>query len=249
MFKGELENVGLLKDAIKVISNLISEGTFKIKKDGIELLATDPAMVALVNFKLDKKVFKSYEADEEDLSVNIESLNSILNRAEGKEKIRIETEENRLVLILSNGSKRKFSLPLLKPESENLPSIEELGKKFEVVCELKSDALAKFIGDASIVGDAILFKVENGNLILEVKGENSEASFLLEKGSDSLLNIQGEKAKSMFSVDYLSKIVKSSKLAEIATIRLGNDFPIKMEFKVPDALELDFVLAPRIEEG
>jgi len=42
----------LLKDSISVISDLVSEARFKISRDGLELIAMDPANVAMVVFKL-----------------------------------------------------------------------------------------------------------------------------------------------------------------------------------------------------
>jgi proliferating cell nuclear antigen len=206
-------------------------------------------MVALVNLKLNKSLFKVYEVEEGEITLNMERLYSILSRIESGDKVQMEVQDNRFILNMSNGSKRRFSIPLLKAEQENLPSLDDLEKKFEVVCDLKSDVLARFIGDASIVGDTVMFKVENSNVLLEIKGDNSEASLLIEKGSESLISINEGKAKSTFSVDYLSKIIKAAKLSDITTLKLGFDFPIKLEFKVPDKMELNFVLAPRIEEA
>ena len=52
MFNVVTNNPKLLKDSIETISQLIDEGSFKIKPTGIELVATDRAMVAVVDFKL-----------------------------------------------------------------------------------------------------------------------------------------------------------------------------------------------------
>ena len=41
-----------LKDSISIISELVNEAKLKISKDGIELVAMDPANVAMVIFRL-----------------------------------------------------------------------------------------------------------------------------------------------------------------------------------------------------
>jgi len=56
------------------------------------------------------------------------------------------------------------------------------------------------------------------------------------------------RVKSIFSLDYLNKVIKAKKLSDTLTLHLGDDFPLKIDFKVPDKLELSFILAPRIEE-
>jgi len=55
-------------------------------------------------------------------------------------------------------------------------------------------------------------------------------------------------AQSMFSLDYLSKMIKAKKLSNTVNISLGADFPMRMEFQAPENVELGFILAPRIEE-
>ncbi|MFT4868337.1 MAG: DNA polymerase III sliding clamp (beta) subunit (PCNA family), partial [Candidatus Nanohaloarchaea archaeon] len=40
----------------------------------------------------------------------------------------------------------------------------------------------------------------------------------------------------------------AKKLSDTLQLRLGNDFPMRLNFEVPDKARLSFVLAPRIEE-
>jgi len=60
--------------------------------------------------------------------------------------------------------------------------------------------------------------------------------------------LEGTEASSMFSLDYLSKMIKGKSLSDNVAVRLGDDFPMRLEFVVPDKADLSFVLAPRIEE-
>jgi len=45
----------------------------------------------------------------------------------------------------------------------------------------------------------------------------------------------------------MKKMIKASKLADKVAIGMGNDYPMRIDFKVIDKLLLGFVLAPRIE--
>ena len=54
--------------------------------------------------------------------------------------------------------------------------------------------------------------------------------------------------KSKYSIEYLKKISKASKLADNVLLQFSNDYPLKAEFKAKDKLDLVFILAPRVSE-
>jgi len=56
-----LSDPTILKDSISIISDLVNEGTFNIDKTGMELVAMDPANVAMVIFKLFSSAFVEYD--------------------------------------------------------------------------------------------------------------------------------------------------------------------------------------------
>jgi DNA polymerase III sliding clamp (beta) subunit (PCNA family) len=53
--------------------------------------------------------------------------------------------------------------------------------------------------------------------------------------------------KSKYGIDYLDRMMKSDKVADTLTMHFGADYPIRMEFKKLDKLQLSFILAPRVE--
>lgn len=248
MFEIQIENPKVLKDSMQVISNLISEGVFQIKEDGIELVAADPAMVALVDFKILKEAFNKFEVSEEgEIGVNIENLYSILRRASGSDNLTLKTDgSSKLSLVLENESKRSFTLPLLNMSDEDIPDTGDL--EFNVLADMDSSVLENGIGDASVVGDSVTFESEDGDIFIKAESSSSDVEFKISKGSDAILDMEEGEAKSMFSIDYLNKMIKASKLSGTVRVFLGKDYPMRLDFKVPDTLELGFILAPRIEE-
>jgi proliferating cell nuclear antigen len=247
MFKAEIQDTKLLKDSLQAISNLIAEGQFAINQDGITLTAADPAMVALVDFHLEKDAFESYELDEDtEVGINLEKLYSILRRAKGSERLVMEVDGSKLTLRIKNESTRTFSLPLLNID-DDVPSTQQLD--FNVRADFKSSVLSSGIGDAAVVGDAVTISGDGDGITIRAEGNNSNVEFHVEEGSDGLLELEADgKAESMFSLDYLNKMMKAEKLADTVKVSLGQDFPMRMDFKVPDKLKLGFILAPRIEE-
>ncbi|MBI2112348.1 hypothetical protein HYT52_02325 [Candidatus Woesearchaeota archaeon] len=49
------------KESISIISELVSEAKFKVNSDGLELIAMDPANVAMVVFRLLSSSFTQYD--------------------------------------------------------------------------------------------------------------------------------------------------------------------------------------------
>ena len=248
MFEIQLEDPKILKDSMQVISNLISEGMFQIKEDGIELVAADPAMVALVDFKIQKEAFNKFEVEEEDkIGINIENLYSILRRASSSDKLTLKIDDSsKLSLILENDSRRNFTLPLLNLSEDDIPDTGDL--EFSLIADMKSSALENGVGDASVIGDSVTFESNGSDITIRAESSSSDVEFQISKDSDAILDMEEGEAKSMFSIDYLNKMIKASKLSDTVKVQLGKDYPMRLDFKVPDTLELGFILAPRIEE-
>ena len=71
-----------LKESVSIISDLVNEARFKVTKDAIELVAMDPANVAMVIFKLLSSCFTEYDVKGDiEIAINLENLKQILRRA------------------------------------------------------------------------------------------------------------------------------------------------------------------------
>lgn len=249
MFKAELEEVGLLQDSMKTISDLISEGLFQLEEDGIKLIAADPAMVALVDFKIEKDVFENYELDEGDkVGLNLENLYSILRRANSGDTITLELDEDesKFHITMENSSTRNFSLPILNLSEDDIPSTDQLD--FSVTAELEASVLESAIKDALVVGDSVTVSATDEELKIVSEGDQSNVDFTISGESEGVMSLEGSEASSMFSLDYLNSMIGAKSLSNVVEIRLGDDFPMRLNFDVPDEARLSFVLAPRIEE-
>lgn len=249
MFKAEIEDTALLKDSMKTISDLISEGLFQLEEDGIKLVAADPAMVALVDFQIEKEVFETYELEEEEkVGLNLENLYSILRRVKSGDKIILEMREDdsRFHITMENTSTRNFSLPILNLSEDDIPSTDDL--EFTVTAELDTSVVEDAIKDAMVVGDSVKITADETGINITSEGDQSNVDFRIDSEAESVLELEGGEAESMFSLDYLNNMIGAKKLSETVSVKLGEDFPMRMEFKVPDKANLSFVLAPRIEE-
>ncbi len=249
MFKAKLSDPKLFVNAVSTIGELIDEGVFNLSKDGISFIASDRAMVSVVNFKLSSTAFDEYEIDaDQKIGLNITNLLSVLKRIGADDKMSLSLQDSKLEVKLDGKSKRKFVIPLLDISQEEIPPIHNL--EFASRAEVKPHILESGIEDADIISDAVLFEIADGKFVMRAEGDVSKAELELEKGNENLLSLESTgNVKSRYPIDYLKKMVKAAKIAESAAIQFGQDYPMRLEFKAGDKATLSFILAPRVNDS
>jgi len=248
MFSAVTSEPKLLRDSIDTISQLIDEGVFKLRKDGIELIATDRAMVAVVDFKLGSAAFDEYTCDEDkEIGLNLLNFLTILKRAGSDDTLKIQLkEESKLEIVLKGSSTRRFSIPLLDINKEEIPPVDQLD--FSASAEIKSGIVEEGIADADIIADSVMFELDDAKLRMFAEGDASKTELLLEKGNESLISLNARQmVKARYPLDYLKKIIKASRISDTTRINLGSDYPMKIEFK-GDNISFVCILAPRVSE-
>ena len=236
----KLEKPALLSKAIEIISELVTEARIKVSEYGLSIVAIDPANVAMVGFKLPKSTFSQFELGAGDIfGVNLDSLKSILKRCGSGSSLILERKENLLQIQILDKIKRNFTLSLIDIEREDkeMPSLD-----FSSRVELSSGDLIDSIEDCAVVADACSFIIKDGKFIIEAKGLNSARS---EFSSDEA-KIDAENCKARYSLEYLQKFIKGSKLSEKTVLKFADDHPLRMDVK-PENMEMSFILAPRVE--
>lgn len=248
MFKATVSDVDLLKDTVSTIGELIDEGIFKANKNGLSFVAADRAMVAVVECRLPATVFEEFQVDDEhQIPVNITNFVSVLKRATSGDKLTMELKENKLDILMKGKSTRRFTVPLLDISQEEIPPIDQLD--FKAKSKIRADVLKSGIEDAEVVSDSVLFEANKDVFTMKATGDISSTELSLSKGDEALLDFQvKETVRSRYPLDYLKKIIKAAKLVDEVVVMWSKDYPMKLVFKDVDKVELNFVLAPRVQE-
>jgi len=234
-----------LKDSISVISDLVNEAKFIVKKDGLELVAMDPANVAMVIFKLLSTTFTEYDLKEETtLGINLAQFKQILRRAKSNDTITLEDDESKLKIQFRSDTVRTFSLPIidLDEKEQRVPELT-----FPITIETSASILAEAIGDVDVVADSVLFSGDKEKLTITAEGDLSKAQIVISASDDTKITAEKESVKAKYSIEYLKKMIEGSKLSDRVTIKFNNDYPLKIEYKQIDKVALSFILAPRVE--
>lgn len=235
------------KESITIISDLVNEARFKITPDAMELVAMDPANVAMVIFRLLSSSFTEYEVKKEvNLAISLSNLKQILRRVSPTDMLILELDpDNKLKVQIKGTSIRTFSLPIIDIE-EKEQKIPDL--KFPVTVKTRATMLNDAIEDVDIVAEAATFAIDGKKLWITAEGDLSQASIEIKEGDDTKISVAGsDKYKAKYSIEYLKKMIDGSKLAEYVEIHFDKDYPLKLDYKVVDKLQLSFILAPRVE--
>ncbi len=233
-----------LKDSIGIIADLVTEVKFTVTKDAVELVAMDPANVAMVVFKLLSSAFASYEVKQDTVvSVNLNDLKSVLRRVKSSDTLTLEVEENKLKLTCQGTSKREFSIPLidLDEAEQKIPDLN-----FAVTVTTTSERLTEAIDDADIIGESVILGVDKDVFLVSSSSDLSKAR--IEIPTDENTKISGATdVSSKYSIEYLKRMVPAGKLATSVVINFSRDYPLKLEYRVVDKMDLQFILAPRVD--
>ena len=176
MFKAVTSDPKLLRDSIDTISQIIDDGLFRIKNDGIELSAADRATVSFVDFKMKPSAFDEYKCDADaNIGLNLMNFLTVLKRANANDRLtlNLNEKENRLEIILVGDTKRKFAIPLIEIRREEMPQVDKL--EFAAQAEVKADIIDQGLNDAAIVADSIIIEMSENNLNMFASGNSSKS--------------------------------------------------------------------------
>jgi proliferating cell nuclear antigen len=238
-----------LKDSVSVISDLVSDVQIKFDTDKLEIIAMDPANVAMVVFKMLSSSFSEYSVDgEETIAVNLDNLKQILGRAKPGDEVTLEldNEKNRLKIELQGDGSRKFSLGLIdiREREQKVPEL-----KFPVNIEMNPSVFNDVVEDMAIVADSIILSAMKDEFSIQANSHISDANVNIRNTDQTQIDFSAgdeDKVKAKYSVEYLKKIVKGSKLSDKVTLKFGEDYPLEINYAVTDRLQLKTILAPRV---
>lgn len=239
--KIELENIKNFKDVLINAEYFLDEIKFELDNDGMRFRGLDKSRVAFINMIINSEYFDVFEIEEPcSCIVDTQELLKVLKRAKNDDKLIFSFNDSDLKLqFIKKDVKRNFKIRQVDIEYDSppVPNIE-YPAKFEVNYKQLIDG----VKDAELYDMKVKFKTNGNNLSLISDGEFGDY-----KSNIPLLEDIG-RYSSVFSISWLNKIFKINKLSDTIIIHIGNNMPLLLEFEDDNGLEVDFLLAPRIEE-
>lgn len=235
----KLDSPKILSDAVGIVSEIVNDVRIKLLPEGMSIVAVDPANVALVIFKLPVSSFSKYEAGNEVWGVSLDDLKKILKRASASASVVFEEDEGKLKISIFDKVKRVFNLSLIEVESED-KEIPDL--TFASKVELDAVSFSQAIEDSKVVADSCTLLAGEGFFMVEGSGSLNSARAEFSGDEAEITGI----ARSKYSLEYLMKFIKASKISDKVVVNFSDDYPLRLDFP-GEKMGIGFVLAPRVE--
>jgi len=243
MFKAVI-NAEALRDAIEAVSSLVDEVKFSLSEKGLELKAVDPANVAMVSLVVRPEAFDYFKVTPGEIGIDLVRLSDVLSMADKGENVQLELDEENHKLKIGVGS-LSYTLSLIDPTAiKKEPRIPELDLPAHVT--LPGGELRRAVKAAEKVSDHVILGVSDESFYMEAKGDID--SLKLKIPSTELLGMKPGEARSLFSLDYLEDMSKAIGKATEVTLEMGIDYPLRVNFKLGQSIDISYLLAPRIEQ-
>ena len=228
------------------VSQHVDEAKVRIGDEGLNIRAVDPANVQMVDGTLSSQAFESYHAEMGVIGVNLERLNDILGNANKGDLIhfQLNPEVRKLTISVDN---LEFTMALIDPDSiRQEPDLPDLELDAKIIME--GSVFSGAVDAIDMVAEHALFSYERGNAEIYGEGDTDDATIDL-TDNDSVHDISAHEAgESLFSLDYLKNFEKMLNKNTTVTARVGNEFPIMVDFGLADGhIQIEGMLAPRIQ--
>ena len=234
-------------DSIGVIAELVNEVRFKVSGDHIELIAMDPANVAMIIFNLFSSAFTEFKVDQPvELAVSLDSLRAILRRARPSDVITLslDGDKNRLKIQLKSDTTKTFHLALIRLEDreQRVPQLT-----FPLKVELPSAVFDDAIQDMDVIAESVALVVDKDKFSVEAESNLNEARTEILNDRETIITSSlKEQVSAKYSIEYLKKLIKGSKLSNRVQLQFNKDYPLRVDYLVKDKVSLSMILAPRV---
>ncbi|HDD26566.1 MAG TPA: DNA polymerase sliding clamp [Acidilobales archaeon] len=232
-------------DMLTTLSELVDEVLMKVTPEGISIKALDPARVSLLSISLPPDVFLEYEVPSPiDIGMSISSLIKILPKPKKGDKLTIQASEDFFDFIIEGLITRRYRFRNLQVAEPEIPSFN---LEFTVEGTVLAEAMKIAIKDISDVSDTMRFIAETEDYLLVTSGDR-RTKLKISRATGSLVNlIIKERSEAAYDIDYLSKVIKLTGIAESIDFQFGTDMPIDLKFRLLGGGEVEYLLAPKGE--
>jgi len=235
-----------LKNILRALRATVDEARVKIDETGIRIRAVDPANVAMDDLDLSASAFESYDATPGVIGVDLDRLwdpVSLTNKGD-LVQLHLDIESRKLVVAVTG---LEFQMACLDPATiRSEPTLPELELPASVTVD--RDTLHQGVKAADLVADHVGLRMIPDEEVFRIDAEGDTDSVDFRIDADDWEAVTLAEASSLFSLDYIKKIVRTIPAGTAVTIDFGTEFPAMLSYDVGhgDGL-MTRMIAPRIE--
>jgi hypothetical protein len=180
--------------------------------------------------------------------IELENLKSILKKGNDNDLIRMSIDDD--LTKQSYGypidKKGTYGTVTFRNQEKNGMSIPKIPRINGFLCNdimIESD---KLLSSLMAVNEYSDFCALQNNGTFNIEAINDKSDFKVMFKNEELIKFSSNLARSLFPLDYLTKIIKGLKSIDIIALDIGTDIPLRVRANT-DKMSIVYLLAPRIE--
>lgn len=242
-----------LIELFKVVKSLNNFCTMYCKPSGIFIQTMDDAHVSLLDINIDKDWFGSFQSEEENISVNIKMLSTILSLYTPNTEILFESSDDYLSIILKYQDKteKSFEIPRIEIDCDVMNS-QTIDHSLEFSINTKK--MDRYVCDMQLFGDTLELIYINETIYMRSKGDDGKYCLKLTTDLvDDLVVEEDLKLMGRIPLKYPSSITKMFSVFEQIYISVSENAPFTFklsqeEDEEKELLGIVFYVAPKFED-
>jgi proliferating cell nuclear antigen len=237
-----------LDPVLAAIDSVVTECRLHFEPEGLRVVASDPAHVALTTVELDAAAFASYDADGTTVGMNVERFDEIVGMADSDQPISLAVDRETWTLDIRIGE-LSYTMALLDPESvQRPPDRSEMDFPYAASLTLDSAEIDRFVRAVDMVADYVTVAVDPAepSFVVSAEGDTDEVSFVL--SDDELAAFSPGDAESLFSLGYVADVSGAIPSGTAVELQLGTECPVQLDYEIADGDgAVEALVSPRIQ--
>ncbi len=241
-----LKNADVFKKSMEAIAVLIDEAELVVSSNGLELKATDPSQISMVDFAMPKSAFSKFDASDMRLGLDLDYLNQVLSRAASGDELVLSVDDKKAFLTVAfNGhAKRAFQVPLIDISTSEVPNPRI---EFDAEMVVAANFLQSAFKDAALISSHVVLGCSEDKFYVKANSSKGNLNEDVKTNKTSLPELRVKReCKSMFPLDYLQDMLKAAGGDVKVNLYLKSNAPVRVSYSIGEA-GINYFLAPRIE--
>jgi proliferating cell nuclear antigen len=242
------------KSVSSAIMTIVEEAHFEASQEGLRFRSMDPSHVALIDINWPSSAFEKFHCPSViKFGIRIDEFSKVIKRAGTADSIEMNVQDNYLNIRTSGGYLRNYKMRLIESSASSSSPVPQMTFDSKIV--LGPVILDKILADIGVISEQLTIDT-NGTpdkaAIFSGTSDKGEVRVTLDDKSNieylHEINVN-ENSKSTYTIDYISKIIRAiGSQSDLITIEYSSKKPLKMQFKLGNAVKLLFYLAPRVQD-
>lgn len=235
------------------IEKLTDEACFWISEESFLFRDLDTARISMIDFELQRDYFLEYEfsGEKTPVCVPVDKLADYIKACKNAKELEFSFEEGGRTFNVSTKEPyhRFFAVPMMT--SEEKKEVGTPNVPFKATFKITTSSLKSILDELRLVDDKITITAQENAVTFSSRNEEGFESSVTLKYPDhiELMAIAVEEpSTASYNLKSILNVIKELyRNSGVATVQLGTNLPLKIDFELIEYEKFIYYLAPRAE--